>query len=539
MYKIYSDDLVLYHPLLDDYTAIEAKLDLEINHAGKLVFSLPDSNPHYGMTRLMKSIVTVYDDDKLIFRGRPYAPNRNLYNDNEITCEGDLAFFNDTVQGPFEYFGSVSGLLSRMIAEHNNQVTADKQFVLGEVTVTNNTEEGNIVRSSIDYMSTWEFIKSKFIDSNLGGFIRIRHDADKNYVDYLSEFTTLGNQTIEQCVNLVEAEEKITAEGLATAIIPLGAKIKDSDGNETDESLTVASVNNGSIKIESHEGISAYGYVAKIVEHGDISDATALLAAGHLDLAVALGVEKTIELSATDLAKAGYSVNSFSIGSYVKASIENLKIDSNMLVSKLGIDLLNPGSNKVTLGRTVKTFTSDSIHTSETIEKIESNMGSDIRSNKNEIKEVVRETSSLIDQASDSIMSTVQENYYPKDDTDEIISSVRTEIEQTSSDVEIRFEEFQKDIESMQGGNDAKFTEISKYIRFEDGKIIIGIVDNPMILQQANDMVSFIENGAVVSYWKNRKFYSVDGEFLNSLQLGKFSFMPRSNGNLSLMKVVD
>ena len=30
-----------------------------------------------------------------------------------------------------------------------------------------------------------------------------------------------------------------------------------------------------------------------------------------------------------------------------------------------------------------------------------------------------------------------------------------------------------------------------------------------------------------------------DGEYTNSLQLGKFAFIPRSNGNLSFKKIVD
>ena len=89
MYKIFSDGYIVYHPMLPESIIISGKLDLEVNKAGTLTFTIPESNPHYGMIELMKSIVELYDDDRLIFRGRPYAPSRNLYKDNEIVCEGE------------------------------------------------------------------------------------------------------------------------------------------------------------------------------------------------------------------------------------------------------------------------------------------------------------------------------------------------------------------------------------------------------------------------------------------------------------------
>lgn len=49
---------------------------------------------------------------------------------------------------------------------------------------------------------------------------------------------------------------------------------------------------------------------------------------------------------------------------------------------------------------------------------------------------------------------------------------------------------------------------------------------------------SFFEGAVEVAYIGNKKMYITDGEFTNSLQLGKFAFIPRENGNLSFKKVV-
>ena len=226
MYKIYADNRVIYNPLTGDYCITEGKLNLEVNKAGSLEFTIPESNPHYGMISLMKSIVTVYDDDRLIFRGRPYAPSRNLYKDNEIMCEGELAFFNDTYQEPFEFYGTVTDLFTQVITAHNSQVSAEKQFKVGTINVTNDTESGKITRSDIEYMTTWDFLREKFFESELGGYLWVRHEDDGAYIDYLSDLNFIGNQGVTQCINLADVTEEVTTDDLATVVVPLGQRSK-------------------------------------------------------------------------------------------------------------------------------------------------------------------------------------------------------------------------------------------------------------------------------------------------------------------------
>ena len=59
-----------------------------------------------------------------------------------------------------------------------------------------------------------------------------------------------------------------------------------------------------------------------------------------------------------------------------------------------------------------------------------------------------------------------------------------------------------------------------------------------VILKIQNDRISFMQGGTEVAYFSNRKLYVTDGEYINSLKVGKYSFFPRANGNLSFKKVV-
>ena len=138
---------------------------------------------------------------------------------------------------------------------------------------------------------------------------------------------------------------------------------------------------------------------------------------------------------------------------------------------------------------------------------------------------------------SESITTTVMEEVYLKEDTDALINAVSTQITQTAEDVEIRFNDFSKNINDAAAGTDAKFEEISKYIRFVDGNIVLGEEGNTLTLQIANDRISFLDAGLEVAYFSNSKLYVTDGEFLHSLQLGNFAFIPRENGNISFKKL--
>ena len=137
-----------------------------------------------------------------------------------------------------------------------------------------------------------------------------------------------------------------------------------------------------------------------------------------------------------------------------------------------------------------------------------------------------------------NIQSIVSESYYLKDEADALISSVSTEIEQTKNSVEIQFNQFSADLEAVATGADAEFEEIRKYIRFEDGRILLGEVGNELELQIANDRISFLQDGAEVAYFSNRKLYVTDAQILHSLQIGGFTFVPRANGNVSWKKVM-
>lgn len=113
-----------------------------------------------------------YDDFSLILNSKDIAaPKTKTVKIDVEGAEGELAFLLDSVQRPYDYFGTISGFLNLLIDNHNAQVEEAKWFTVGNVTVTDQNDY--IVRSNIDYVDTWTELQKKLIDLK-----RIRKGAD-------------------------------------------------------------------------------------------------------------------------------------------------------------------------------------------------------------------------------------------------------------------------------------------------------------------------------------------------------------------------
>lgn len=644
MYKVYCDSFLLYDDRIENLKIFEASVDLELNKTGSFNFTIYPDHPYFNFISKLKSIITVYQDDYLLFRGRVLNDEIGFYNEKRIECEGELAFFLDTIQRPYTYSGSVSGFLQQIITRHNEQLPG-YTFTLGTVTVTDPNDY--ITRSSIDYKDSWTVINDGLI-KKLGGYIRVRTSSGVRYIDYLSDFTTISPQKIEFAKNLLDMKLSRKGESIKTALIPLGAKIEDEQGNK-DKRLTVESVNDGKDYIVDTEAAATYGLIFATNTWDDVTVASNLLTKGRAYLAQLVNPSDSIDLSAADLATIEQNVTSFHIGTYVTVTSNPHGINQNFLVSKLSINLLDPASNSLTLGGVVETLTEKTIHIvpqegkdgkdgtdgndgstiwtssaaptspnytfaisslsgvtgatpkigdlivysyyrytitsvsettvrsgsrtsirgatgsagkdaaiqSETAPSDTSYMWLDISVSPpllkrydpdasewvtvNDTTDIIynleRNTEASIETAKESVLTTVSESYYLKDETDSLISQVSTELEQTKDAFSFNFTELKKDISDVASGSDAEFELIKRYIRFEDGKILLGQVGNELELKIANDRIQFLQNNAEVAYFTNNKFFVTDGEFTNSLKLGRFAFMPRENGNLSFKKV--
>lgn len=156
-----------------------------------------------------------------------------------------------------------------------------------------------------------------------------------------------------------------------------------------------------------------------------------------------------------------------------------------------------------------------------------------------QIAEAEKKLSSDIQQTEDSIRTEVSEQYFSKDETQGMLGEISTKLEQTKNSFEFQFNNFKADLDKVNSENSAKFQEYQKYIRFEDGNIILGQVGNELVLTIKNNRISFSQGGQEVAYLSNNKLNVTDADITHSIRIGNFIFAPRPDGSLDFKKASD
>ncbi len=532
MYKIFADDVLIYDSNLEDYVITKGKITLESNKSGSFVFTIYSNHPYYNRIQKLKTIIRVYKNDRLVFRGRVITDGIGFFRDKTFTCEGELSFLLDSIQRPYTFTGSPADLLTQFITAHNLQVDEAKQFRIGEITVTD--DNNYINRSNSAYDDTLTNINDHLVKTH-EGYLHITRDADGAPVlNWFKDYPYISDQTIEFGENLLDFVKTNSAEEIASAIIPLGAKIGE---GEEETRLTIETVNGGIDYVYDELAVQTYGWIFKVVEWDDVTEPENLLRKAQAYLKTAINQNITIELKAIDLSLMDHSMDSFKLGDYIHIISRPHGLDDRLVLKKQTLDLLKPDNDTITLGYTYSSFTDRSLESDtqngsivKRIETIEKNYVVNTI-----VASEIEALQSLINQTSSSITSEVSSNYVTNDTLTSQLSTVLTQLNDS-------FEFMFKSLETTVSGNDAEyrkeFTEIQKYIRFENGDIVLGKVGNEIVLRIENDQIAFYENNNKVAYFENHKLYVLDGEFIHSLKVGKFAFMPRENGNLSLKKVV-
>ena len=370
MYSIYADGVCIYSDVfaLESMKVLSPKLVLEDNGAGSLSMKLPPMNVGYESIIRMITDISVQKDGEEIWAGRVLSESKDFWNNRDLYCEGEMAFFNDSSQPPAEYRGlSVRAYLERLIAVHNSKVAANRQFSLGAVTVV----DKNFPIYYTNYEKTMEILNT--LVEQYGGHLRVRKVNGVRYLDYLAEYPDTCSQVIQFGSNLIDFTRKWDSTEFATVIVPLGNRLEDSPIEALDAYLTVESVNRGSMYVQSNEAVAAYGWIEKTVTWDDVSDPAVLLEKAKTYLTDIQFDKLELELSALDLHYLDVKTEAVKLLDEIRVISRPHGLDRMFPVKKLDIPLDNPEQTQFTLGDAVKTsLTSVNNQTSAAIlQKIE------------------------------------------------------------------------------------------------------------------------------------------------------------------------
>lgn len=353
MYKILVDGKMFTVSQAQETAVINPVINLEMNKAGTFVFTIPPNHPKYGTIKRKSSIIEVERDGELLFSGICQSISTDFFKQQTISCEGELTFLNDSKLRPRRYQGyTAQGLLSEYLNQHNLLVEEKKRFTLGQVTVHDPNE---YISCYTNYNSTMTAIKEDLID-DLGGFLRTRHENGQRLLDYLAESPRTSNQVIRLSVNLLDLSTNLSAEDIATVIIPLGSTLETQSIEGLDERLTIKTASpdeyhdQGTDYVYSSAAVTEFGRIEKVVIFDGVTTAEALKDKGEKYLREVQFENLVITAKALDLGLTDSEFNKFKLYDLIRVVSEPHGLDRYFMLSKMQINLNEPEKDSITLG---------------------------------------------------------------------------------------------------------------------------------------------------------------------------------------------
>lgn len=349
MYKIKANGNYVYHPWDKSLQVYSPKLDTELNKNGSFSFSVFPDNPMYSQMEKLKTQIHIlqFDDngnEKEMFRGRVLSEETDFDGEKTVTVEGDLAFLLDSIQRPYSSTATPTDRFRQLISSHNSQVEADKQFQIGNITVTGDA----VAVTENSYPDTRTDIENKLLNI-YGGYIRTREQDGQYRIDYLKEYDDTSGQAVRYGDNILDITKYVKADDIKTCIIPLGAT-----NSATGKAITIESVNGGVDYLFDQSAVDAFGKIYATASFSDIESPVTLKQKGQEQVESLKNLTISIELTAVDLKDLGYDVKEIAVGDVIPVVSKPHGINSYMQVSKKSQNFKNLEESKITLGSTVK-----------------------------------------------------------------------------------------------------------------------------------------------------------------------------------------
>lgn len=533
MYRITCDGATLYDPDNPVLQLLSGTLKTGTNLAGTLTFALSPTHPYRDRVQVRRSVVTVYRDEKIYFRGSPNSVAEDDGGLATVTVEGALAWLNDSVQPFGEYHEMpVRAYLETLIANHNTATDDFKHFTVGSVTVTDAND--SLYRHS-NFEHTKDAISDKLI-SRLGGYLQVRWENGVQYLDYLADYGHVNAQGVRFGQNLLTYARSLPSSSLATAIIPLGCRLKDETGADTDERLQID--NGGKSYVWDEEAVERFGWIFDTVIFDDVTLKENLLARGYSTLESRKALPATVKLTAVDFGALDGQYERITVGDLLPVVSAPHNIDTFMMVAEMTENLTDPGKSTVTLNRTSATMTDALISSKKDAAQQLEAVRTEAYTRTDELRQSVTEFEVQVKQNLDGISSSVTEtqtqitttteNIYDALGqlqesivTDEALEEVKQLlISQWSDELELRFTSVLNIIDQTNGTIEENQRLLEQYIRFEGARIELGRSDSVIKAVLQNDRLSFVESGQEVAYISNRTLFIKDAQITQTLRFG-------------------
>ena len=433
MIQVFADGVLAYDSRLEDYHLVGLKVTNGLNVGGTAEIVMPVDHPAYNYFISHKTIVTIYRDGVLRFRGRALYPADTFYGQRTITCEGELCLLRDSISRPYLYTDAPAAIFAALVDVHNNQTDSFKRFTVGTVTVE---DANDYVRLESENAETVLDTINKLVE-RCGGYIVFTDGPDgSRAINWYATLDHQSGQTIEFGENLLDfTSTGANTTALATGLIPYGAK-----DEETKLRLTIESVNGGRDYILAEDAQAVRGTIMTSATWDDVTEPANLLKKAQAYLAQCKVFITSLELTALDLSYMDKNLDSFAVGDMIRVVSAPHGVNEDFQLSQMTEDLLNPAQSRITLGKDIQSLTGADVagdrKGQNNLETAKKEIIAEYVVNEQQIVATVEKTmASEIAQSEASIVLQVSQTYARKDALTSLETSMTSEIKQQSDSI--------------------------------------------------------------------------------------------------------
>ena len=424
------------------------KIKEEINAIPSFSFSIYPNNVGYQLLTPFYTKVEVYDEKHrhIAFDGRVLVVEPSMDSSGlilkRVTCEGKLAYLNDTVQ---EYCvpknWTTKGLLQQILKVHNARVDVSKVINLGNVQAVDANDN---IYVGIQYDSSWKTLVEKLVKKS-GGEFQFRNINGSLYLDYLKQIGEEKSTSIILAKNMQSITQKIDSSSLITRLYPYGVKIKvkDESGNEkeTEERLSISSVNDGKPYIEDAEYLSRYGVVETTQFWDDVNSLEILKSKGAAWLKENNRITVSYEIDAFDLSLIDVDSDELTVGNIYPVRNELLDIDEKLRVISRTIDVIEPHKTTLEFGSKKQTLTNMQTSINQyVVETVEKNVKANAEITQSNIDNTRKYAAEITEDAKSTVVKMVES-------TNDELKETKLKVKSNGSAIEA----MQKNVDSFDG----------------------------------------------------------------------------------------
>lgn len=377
MYVLTYAGNVIHDPREEGVQISAGKLVEESGQSPTLSFTVQPTHPLWRafnresvMNTEREIELTEYETQKILFRGRIRKVSMSMNGSIDVTCEGAMAYLNDTTVRPYKTYDTdeidceinapakAGELFEWFIEQHNSRVSNRcEKFKVG---INAGINFGALQRGTGTRPTTLKEMREKLIKL-CGGYFRVRYVGEDNYLDWLNaDGSSEAVQSVELGQNLLDLNTGADGKDIYTAIVPVGKTGEGEDEKDVTIDDEHAYVGGGydivGDAVVDTAMAERYGVIEKLMEYDHLSQPQALADKAVADLAAGK-LSDSITVSATDLHYADTAVQQIDYLQRVQVTSEPHGIDRMMLCVGRTINLVDPKATRYSFGAIEGTLT--------------------------------------------------------------------------------------------------------------------------------------------------------------------------------------